>query len=477
MIIIVGGGFCGAFCASELAAAGPGGITIVEPRAMLGGGVAYSSTDPAHRINVPAARMTLFPERPADFDDWIRRQGVLQADPAALWADGHAYPQRAVFGRYVAALLPERAAAFGVSLHHTRDQAVAATRTAGGWRVQLAGGGQVAGEVMVLAVSHPAPQPPPLIAALGPGPDIIANPWAPGALDCVGTDEEVAIIGTGLTMADMVASLTRRGHRGRITSFSRRGQLARGHAFVDSAFVDSAFMDSVPDYFATIPPPRTALALSRQVRAFVAQAAAQGLPWQLVLDNVRTHAAALWGALDLPARRQLLRHLRSFWDAHRYRVAPQVEAAVQGRIADGALRVLAASLRGAARRGDSVELTLHPRMAPANRLVTLHAQRVIVTTGPAHAGVIAANPLLSDLAAAGWLHADALGLGIAVDARGRVLGADGVADETLYVAGPLARERYGELMGLPQVAAQPRAVAQEIAAGRAARRAAIIAAD
>ena len=33
----------------------------------------------------------------------------------------------------------------------------------------------------------------------------------------------------------------------------------------------------------------------------------------------------------------------------------------------------------------------------------------------------------------------------------------------LYVAGPLAREQYGELMGMPQVAGQASAVASEIA--------------
>jgi 2-polyprenyl-6-methoxyphenol hydroxylase-like FAD-dependent oxidoreductase len=89
-VVIIGGGFCGAFCAAELAAAarGPVAITIVEPRPVLGAGLAYSATDPAHRVNVPAARMTLHPDNPTDFDDWIRRHGVLEADPAARRAGG-----------------------------------------------------------------------------------------------------------------------------------------------------------------------------------------------------------------------------------------------------------------------------------------------------------------------------------------------------------------------------------------------------
>jgi uncharacterized NAD(P)/FAD-binding protein YdhS len=454
-VVVIGGGFCGTFCAAELATAAraPVAIKIIEPRATLGAGVAYSATDPAHRINVPAARMTLFPDNPLDFDIWVRRNGVLEEDPAALWPDGNAYPRREVFGRYVA----ERLAACerpGVSVAHVRDTVVGALRQEAGWRVRLAGGDSLPADFLVLAVSHPPPQPPCLIAALPPGRDIIANPWAPGALQGIDADDEAVIIGTGLTMADMVAALSRRGHRGRITAFSRRGQLSRGHAFVADP----------PKFFTSGgPAPETALGLSRQIRRFVSQAAARGLPWQVVLDDVRANAKPLWQALDVTERRRLLRHLRTFWDAHRYRVAPQVEQAVQARRADGSLTILAASLRGASRRDGRIELTLHPRMAPPDRLLTLRAEAVIITTGPAHGRVLAGNPVLADLARQQALQADPLGLGLAVDEHSRALDANGIGDDTLYVAGPLARERFGELMGLPQVAAQPSAVGRRIA--------------
>src|ERR1700735_53447 len=109
-IVVIGGGFSGAFCAAELAekSSVPVAIIVVEPRPILGAGVAYSATDPSHRINVPAARMPLFPDTPADFDCWIRQNNVLEEDPEATWQDGHVYPRRAVFGRYIAALVAQR---------------------------------------------------------------------------------------------------------------------------------------------------------------------------------------------------------------------------------------------------------------------------------------------------------------------------------------------------------------------------------
>jgi uncharacterized NAD(P)/FAD-binding protein YdhS len=456
VVAIVGGGFSGAFCAVSLAAKSACGVRIVviEPRERLGAGVAYSATDPAHRINVPAARMTLFPDHPSHFDDWVRARGVLAEDEDALWPDGHAYPRRDVFGRYMAELVERGGAAKpGIQIEHVRDTALAARASGAGFVIALAGGGEVAADFLVLAVSHPPPAAPALVAALGDDEAVIANPWVPGVLGQIPADNDVLIVGTGLTMADAVATLARQGHRGRITAFSRRGQMSRGHAFGMTPFA----------WFARNAAPRTALSLSRCIRARIAEAAAAGLPWQAVLDDVRANARKLWDALDETEKRRLLRHLRTFWDSHRYRVAPQVEQAVAVKRADGSLRVLAASPRRLARHAGRIEVTLHPRSAPPEMLLSFSVDTVIVTTGPAHGGVVAGNPVLASLAGAGLLRADALGLGVDVDEQSRVIGANGVAVARMFVAGPLARARFGELMGLPQVAAQPNAVAEEIA--------------
>ena len=267
-IVVIGGGFSGAFCAAELAEKSPApvAITVVEPRPVLGAGVAYSATDPSHRVNVPAARMTIFPDNPADFDHWVRQNGVLEDDPEAIW-DEHAYPRREVFGRYISELVARRSAARAdVTIRHVQDSAVSVTSRCPGYSVALAQGGELAADFVVISTSHPAPAPPPVIASLCPHPAIIANPWAPDALAAISPAQNVLIVGTGLTMADVVASLARQHHQGRITAFSRRGQLSRGHAFVPTPFT----------WFANHPAPPTALGLTRKIRELVAAAAQPG---------------------------------------------------------------------------------------------------------------------------------------------------------------------------------------------------------
>ena len=50
-----------------------------------------------------------------------------------------------------------------------------------------------------------------------------------------------------------------------------------------------------------------------------------------------------------------------------------------------------------------------------------------------------------------------------MNAISEVIAADGSTTDTLLVAGPLAREQYGELMGLPQVSAHALEIAEKVA--------------
>ena len=68
------------------------------------------------------------------------------------------------------------------------------------------------------------------------------------------------------------------------------------------------------------------------------------------------------------------------------------------------------------------------------------------------------------------LQLDTVGLGLAVDDDSRAVGTSGEAAETLFIAGPLARGTFGELMGLPQVTEHALLVSENIARGLASAR-------
>ena len=79
-VVIVGGGFSGAMLAARLAERGQASI-LIERGDAFGPGVAYSTTNDAHRLNVRAGRMGAVADRPDDFIDWLAAHHPYQADP------------------------------------------------------------------------------------------------------------------------------------------------------------------------------------------------------------------------------------------------------------------------------------------------------------------------------------------------------------------------------------------------------------
>ncbi|MBR1220880.1 FAD/NAD(P)-binding protein [Bradyrhizobium sp. U87765 SZCCT0131] len=444
-VAIIGGGVSGAATALALRRLRADiDITVIEPRETVGRGLAYSTTDPSHRINVPAPRMEIHPDDPTNFAQWLDRHGVVQADPQALLPDGRLFPSRHAFGGY----LSDRFAHAAVA--HWRTRASAIDHSGGRCRVVCADGRTLAADVVVLAICHPPPTVPAALAPFAGTSWLVADPWAPQAFDAIANDERLLIVGTGLTMADIVATLDRRGHRGPLVAISRRGQRSQPHTAHPA--------DPFGDFLS--PPPTGALALLRRVRATLAQANATGLSWHPVLDQVRLQGQAIWQALSEAERQRLLRHLRPFWDTHRFRVAPQVHAVLERRLDDGTLGIRAATVQRVADRGDRLDVVLRPRRGHAEPLTV---DRIVLATGPAHGGLFRDDALLRQMRQQGLARPDVYGLGVAVDGDSRVIDAHGVAQSHLLVAGPLARGTFGELMGVPDVVRHARRVAEMIA--------------
>lgn len=445
-IAIIGGGYTGAAIAFHLARAQVAArIKIFEPRALLGGGLAYDDSNPVHRINVPATRMTLVPADPEHFQRWLDAAGALDGDGDA-WVGGAAFPARQIFGRYVHAHLQPLVDAGRIEWIAEKIVAVDADRER--WRLTTESGAQHGADLVALAATHNAPRPPRELLALVGDPKFAPDALAKGALDEIGLDERILVVGTGLTAADVVCSLAAKSHRGPITMISRRGLRARGHAPV--AFPAEGDFSAAPS--------RQAVALLRRIRAAIRDAETQGRSWHSVLDAVRAQGPAIWAGLDPAARRRVVRHLRPFWDVHRFRSAPQVEAALDRKLADGSLKILRARLGASRRAAEGLVVTLKTR---AGERVELF-DRVIVATGPAHGDSLNSQKFLGSLAAEGFVGLDPSGLGLKTSRRGRAINVQGREVDSLFIAGPLARGTFGELMGLPQVSDYAFYIAEEI---------------
>ena len=107
-IAIVGGGASGVLVAVNLVRAmrHQAEIIIIERRSNLGRGLAYSTSDPSHLLNVRVANMSAFPNDPEHFLNWLKLIGpAFGIDHPAHFL----FVPRSVYGAYLESLLDERA--------------------------------------------------------------------------------------------------------------------------------------------------------------------------------------------------------------------------------------------------------------------------------------------------------------------------------------------------------------------------------
>ena len=438
-IAVVGAGFSGLLVALHLLRGNPlVTVVLIERAGEFGRGLAYGTSDPRHLLNVRASNMSAFPDDPDHFIRWLALHGPADAKPQT-------FVSRHLFGTYLQTLLTATLATDDGAerLRIVPDEATALIEELDGPRLRLAMGRMIDVDHVVLATGNLPPRDLAALAAnLLASPAYIRDPWADDAMSNIGKDDEVLLIGTGLTAVDVFVGLARRGHRGRVVALSRRGLRPRAHAATGPV---AAPLDI---------PARPRLS---QLLTLVRGAAADADDWRSGADGVRPHIQRLWREASAEERGRFLRHLRPWWDVHRHRIAPPVAAAVteaesSGRLAFRAGKLIAATLEDA-----GIQVLWRPRgRAEPERMEVKH---IINCTGPAGDVLKATAPLLADLVARGSARADAHGLGLEVDATCRLVGADGRPSAILSAIGPMSRGAFWEITAVPDIRVQARDVA------------------
>jgi len=427
-VAIIGGGFSGTMVAAQLARRGIGAV-LIEGGGRMGRGIAYSTREPAHVLNVRAEVMSAWPDDLEDFTRVVEAEGGSAQD----------FPERGRYGRYLDAILSQATSEGLVT--PVEAQAVAATRDGEAWLVGLDNGEQVRVRALVLAIGNQEPAPMAVAAGIAPS-RFINNPWGPEARAAderlAGSDRPVLLIGTGLTAVDHVLSLAAGGHRGRITALSRRGQMPRGHIPYEPVAVER---EEVPT--------GNVLALWRWLRRRTAQGS-----WRAVVDALRPHSSALWQAFSEDEKRRFLRHARPWWSVHRHRIATEVAARLKELVGSGQLEVVAGRVRSMRDTPDGVEVDIQHR--GRRNSTTRTFDTVVNCTGPLGAMARTENPILKQMLGDELIAADELGIGLAVDDRDR-------AGDRVWALGPLTKGRYWEIIAVPDIRGQAAAVAADIA--------------
>ena len=453
-IVIVGGGFSGTVLAASLLrrlpSDAPAEVVLIERSPVMGRGVAYAVRDWPYLLNVPAGRLSVDSKEPLQFLRFAQR--------TLPDADAEDFLPRELYGDYLQEVLSRAERDAPAQVRFTRIVGevwrISPCAADAAFELEVAGRDSVLADRVVLAVGNPPPATMPWARAVRDHPGYRADPWAlPRRL---GPEQAVVILGSGLTMADVVTSLGDDAERApRMVSISRHGLLPLPQSKFGAPALQSDGLE-----LARAGTIRELLAASR---ALVGKGDELGGDWREVVTLIRHLAPQRWRRLPEVERRRFVRHLRSYWDVHRHRLPPQMASRLDALRRSGHLEVNAGRIVAMQADADRLRVTWRRRGSAVLR--TLVADVVVNAIGPDYSVRRSENSLLKSLRDAKLISEDALELGLRTTLNGVCVAADGTANHPLYYLGPMLRADHWEATAAAELRDHAERMAQHMAAG------------
>jgi len=445
-VAVIGGGASGALCAVQLLRQSrPIVVHIFNDGFELGRGLAYSGDCQQLVLNVPAGRMSAFPDRPDDFKEWLAaRHGTRYSKDS--------FVPRPVFGDYLRDTLQTAVSDAPAECVHTYNGRVTGLSPKNPGYTVACGDREYFADAVILATGNPPPADPhsdlPGILA---DPRYISNPWRdPRALRKIVGRETVVILGSGLTAVDMILEFRDQGYAGVIHLISRRGQWPLPHrpGLAPMVFERPQLMGLAP------------VKLLRRLRQRIRTLEQAGGDWRQVVDGLRPETNAIWAGWTNRQRRSALRHLLPFWNIHRHRMPAEVWQILDREIKSG--RVRPAVGRVLAIRPEKAAMIVICRPRGQSALQEISAGYIINCTGPEKLGGESCPPVIRSLLRQNLAQLDPLGLGLTTSPEGALLNAEGRGVPGLYAIGSVRRGDLWETTAIPEIRMQAGVLAREI---------------
>ncbi len=419
--LIVGGGASGLLVAIHLAkrATTSNLVHLAEPREILGQGLAYSTDDGGHLLNVPAGRMSAFADDPEHFVRWTGR-------------DSNYFAPRKDYGQYLIDTFEEvRVASRSTTFEHIRKEVDSLNLKDAKWVARFKDGDIIEYDIVVLAMGHGKPIELSSLSEIEPDENYVSDPWRYAN---VARDGTLIGIGTGLTFIDLALSHLKRNSSNKVIGISRNGLLPEAH---------------LPKRAQPLPVPAAAKTSPTEMRKFIDEST----DWRAAQDGVRHELPDIWHSWSVELKQEFFTNHLRWWNVHRHRVSPEIQEEVSQALNSGRLTILAAEIESIEKNEGSFNL----KTKSGERLI---ADALVNCLGYSAWGK---DSLLGQLIDSGLAKAAPLSLGMCSDfPKFNVVDENEKPHRNLFAIGPVLLGERFETTAIPELKEQAQEVAKEV---------------
>ena len=419
-------------------------VAVIEKGPAPGRGLAYGTRHYCHLLNVPGRQHERAPGRTGSLP------ALGKNELRALRASYEFLPQR-VYGQYIGSLVDEiiRHDAAG-NFEWIQGEVASLVRDRSRVQVELKDGRTLVTHALVLAAGNHPPANLNIPGLPKNARRYVRSPWSEEALRDLPKNANVLLVGSGLTSVDVAVALKSEGFAGHIHFLSRHGLMPQTHRK----------SEKWPQFW-NEHSSRTTRDLVRLVREQARTATENGSDWRAVIDALRPVTQKIWQSLPLNERRRFLRHVRSYWEIHRHRIAGEIGETIGSLTRDGQASLFAGRVTSYRENSEYAEVCVSDRQTGSERV--LRVDRVINCTGPEANYRRVEDPLIKNLLEQGLAKPDPLSLGLEVDSKGALIDSEGNASPSLYAIGPARKGLLWETTAVPELRNQASELAENLA--------------
>jgi uncharacterized NAD(P)/FAD-binding protein YdhS len=440
-IAIIGGGASGTIAAIKLlhTLTSPAHIYLIEKNAsLLYRGNAYASNFSYEPLNVPSGKMSIYNSDHDNFYNWLLTH--KSAESAAINLTKASFVSRRWFGDYVEWNIKQAIAnkPGNVKYNEVIDNVQDIESESGTHKITFLSGKVINADVVIFATGNEAPKPLLDDATIADIDNRYENyPWKGLENYNFNKEDDILLVGSGLTMIDNAVSLKNAGHNGKIYILSRHAYLPLPHA--NTTHLDAPALPATSTYEAY-----------QVLKKIVKDADRAGHSWQSVMDSLRPITTPLWQQLSTAEKKFFFKYLRPYWEIHRHRMPLESANHIAKMQEEGKVELLKGCITNAVPNNGNITVT-YKNSKEEN---TLQVKYIVNCTGPNSDYANLPGTLYNTLAQKGLVSFDELGLGIVTTTNGTPVSAKGKVADNIFSIGPVRKASEWETTAVREIRTQ-----------------------
>lgn len=416
-------------------------FVFIEKSAKICSGMAYSTHNANHLLNVRAGMMSAFEDKPKNFVEWLHEHNQTQYNEMS-------FVPRMLYGQYLNSLFHEEASKYNHSIKYIADEAldIEMKPFTGKFKISFKSNKAILADYCILATGNLKPYFP--ILDCQSGLELLSPNNGLESYYPVTNNKPVIIIGSGLSCADACLALLDSNPDVKIIVISKSGKLPLAH------------QQSLPVETTKKPTFNFKRNNLNQTFSYLKEAYQhQGVDFvinELALWRELSNSA--WKKMPLKEKERFYRHVASLWQKLRHRMPPQTHEMLQ-KLIDSEQLIIKKGRVEKIMFCNQEHYVISLKNNVANEIV---GQLVINCSEPPKISSKQAPLIIKQMAFAGLLKFDETGRGIVINKNHQIVNKYGKSVQRIYALGPILKGQLFETTAIPEIRKQAKIVSSSL---------------